>query len=118
MGAGRKSVLICFHLWTVGGVESHILRLCRVLVSTGAEVLFVTRNSTEGVPVLEALRDIRVRCLSTPFANRGGRASTLWSMVAWQAQIRDKVDVLYTRSEEHTSELQSLRHLVCRLLLE
>src|SRR5205814_8733781 len=25
---------------------------------------------------------------------------------------------LYRRSEEHTSELQSLRHLVCRLLLE
>src|ERR1035438_10696776 len=24
----------------------------------------------------------------------------------------------FTRSEEHTSELQSLRHLVCRLLLE
>src|SRR5262245_64284696 len=24
----------------------------------------------------------------------------------------------WTRSEEHTSELQSLRHLVCRLLLE
>src|SRR5437899_9913909 len=26
--------------------------------------------------------------------------------------------VTATRSEEHTSELQSLRHLVCRLLLE
>src|ERR1039458_3368371 len=26
--------------------------------------------------------------------------------------------VYFTRSEEHTSELQSLRHLVCRLLLE
>src|SRR5436853_1485330 len=26
--------------------------------------------------------------------------------------------VLALRSEEHTSELQSLRHLVCRLLLE
>src|ERR1035438_1356281 len=25
---------------------------------------------------------------------------------------------MLTRSEEHTSELQSLRHLVCRLLLE
>src|SRR5262245_45718553 len=25
---------------------------------------------------------------------------------------------VYSRSEEHTSELQSLRHLVCRLLLE
>src|SRR5262245_64492222 len=31
----------------------------------------------------------------------------------------DKVTVIVTsRSEEHTSELQSLRHLVCRLLLE
>src|SRR5215212_10820567 len=27
-------------------------------------------------------------------------------------------DILHPRSEEHTSELQSLRHLVCRLLLE
>src|SRR5258705_135104 len=27
-------------------------------------------------------------------------------------------DLLGARSEEHTSELQSLRHLVCRLLLE
>src|SRR5262245_25900020 len=27
-------------------------------------------------------------------------------------------DAAYVRSEEHTSELQSLRHLVCRLLLE
>src|SRR5262245_9191815 len=26
--------------------------------------------------------------------------------------------IAYARSEEHTSELQSLRHLVCRLLLE
>src|SRR5258705_659290 len=25
---------------------------------------------------------------------------------------------IFSRSEEHTSELQSLRHLVCRLLLE
>src|SRR5262245_52824392 len=29
-----------------------------------------------------------------------------------------RVDTLRNRSEEHTSELQSLRHLVCRLLLE
>src|SRR5258705_4636770 len=28
------------------------------------------------------------------------------------------LDILIYRSEEHTSELQSLRHLVCRLLLE
>src|SRR5258705_846045 len=30
--------------------------------------------------------------------------------------LRDEYQ--FTRSEEHTSELQSLRHLVCRLLLE
>src|SRR5262245_62541441 len=31
---------------------------------------------------------------------------------------RDGVKNFHNRSEEHTSELQSLRHLVCRLLLE
>src|SRR5205814_7826373 len=31
---------------------------------------------------------------------------------------RQERDELAERSEEHTSELQSLRHLVCRLLLE
>src|SRR5437899_8460312 len=30
-----------------------------------------------------------------------------WNLITW-----------WLRSEEHTSELQSLRHLVCRLLLE
>src|SRR5262245_63811255 len=33
-------------------------------------------------------------------------------LVAWRS------DPANPRSEEHTSELQSLRHLVCRLLLE
>src|SRR5205814_6634294 len=32
--------------------------------------------------------------------------------------LRLTPSALATRSEEHTSELQSLRHLVCRLLLE
>src|SRR3989441_2042550 len=31
---------------------------------------------------------------------------------------RDLVETIGTRSEEHTSELQSLAYLVCRLLLE
>src|SRR5262245_66465052 len=34
-----------------------------------------------------------------------------------QLMTLDNVDEV-VRSEEHTSELQSLRHLVCRLLLE
>src|SRR5437899_10040750 len=34
------------------------------------------------------------------------------------ASIGNVILALAVRSEEHTSELQSLRHLVCRLLLE
>src|SRR5438045_4645788 len=37
----------------------------------------------------------------------------------WRANFREGRRVQgFVRSEEHTSELQSLRHLVCRLLLE
>src|SRR5947199_2687972 len=43
---------------------------------------------------------------STSFFGTSSRPSRSWTSVGW------------TRSEEHTSELQSLRHLVCRLLLE
>src|SRR5437870_11458222 len=39
-------------------------------------------------------------------------------MIAAQRQVRVLVSPLLLRSEEHTSELQSRGHLVCRLLLE
>src|SRR5262245_64582883 len=38
--------------------------------------------------------------------------------LAPDAVVRHPLPPLDTRSEEHTSELHSLRHLVCRLLLE
>src|SRR3989442_5933601 len=34
------------------------------------------------------------------------------------AEVANAIDNLHGRSEEHTSELQSRPHLVCRLLLE
>src|SRR5436853_5838222 len=37
---------------------------------------------------------------------------------AMPVEIRRQWKMRVLRSEEHTSELQSLRHLVCRLLLE
>src|SRR5438045_4908846 len=37
---------------------------------------------------------------------------------AYKVSYNRPLTVRGTRSEEHTSELQSLRHLVCRLLLE
>src|SRR5437899_6604239 len=36
----------------------------------------------------------------------------------WRVFLNHAVSYCSLRSEEHTSELQSLRHLVCRLLLE
>src|SRR5262245_62551961 len=35
-----------------------------------------------------------------------------------KTEFGDQALAVQSRSEEHTSELQSLRHLVCRLLLE
>src|SRR5947199_6825259 len=63
----------------------------------------------EGTSVIVATSDIdavplfadRVVRLSDGAIERAGPPADFW-----------------TRSEEHTSELQSLRHLVCRLLLE
>src|SRR5205814_7938841 len=40
------------------------------------------------------------------------------SLSELQAELDALVGLQTVRSEEHTSELQSLRHLVCRLLLE
>src|SRR5256886_5898450 len=42
----------------------------------------------------------------------------MFSDISQLAQISIFIDVLYPRSEEHTSELQSQSNLVCRLLLE
>src|SRR5947199_4242471 len=46
-----------------------------------------------------------------------GEQSDLAFLAPFSRFAGDRVEVL-VRSEEHTSELQSLRHLVCRLLLE
>src|SRR5262245_64622278 len=62
---------------------------------------------------------------STPGGTRSFSASALAARIRrWRAMMMPlSVDTRFslvrsTRSEEHTSELQSLRHLVCRLLLE
>src|SRR5205814_4234750 len=65
--------------------------------------LLVRCAAGESVPVH---RDYRV----------GVRSRWFWGDVD-QLYLRLKARG-YSRSEEHTSELQSLRHLVCRLLLE
>src|SRR5262245_64428063 len=49
--------------------------------------------------------------------NAGIRAPKLSGMEPWYL-ARQLENFAAGKSEEHTSELQSLRHLVCRLLLE
>src|SRR5258705_9987430 len=55
---------------------------------------------------------------TTLFRSARGRAVPVVEADEEAGADRPVPDGLAVRSEEHTSELQSLRHLVCRLLLE
>src|SRR5258705_1473562 len=69
-------------------------------------------------PYTTLFRSTRWPSISAPFPfSPVGR----WQISAWvrRSSTRRTIRLPPTpRSEEHTSELQSLRHLVCRLLLE
>src|SRR5262245_64322895 len=66
-----------------------------------------------GVNVVVAARRMdRLEELADRIEESGGQA------LAVGCDVAEAEQVAALRSEEHTSELQSLRHLVCRLLLE
>src|SRR5947199_6981418 len=86
---------------------------------------FISRTSRLGSPLERAANpSAEVTMLSAPRRTSVGHATlgktgrrspgSHVSYVAGSSFIRQPP----SRSEEHTSELQSLRHLVCRLLLE
>src|SRR5437899_4324085 len=52
------------------------------------------------------------------FSTKKAATSPSASRVNPRSLFEPRLEAGYDRSEEHTSELQSLRHLVCRLLLE
>src|SRR5262245_64360056 len=79
------------------GLETHVELGTRTKMFCGCPTAFGAEPNTQICPVCLGLPG------SLPVANRA----------AIEATIR-----IGLRSEEHTSELQSLRHLVCRLLLE
>src|SRR5205814_6280102 len=99
-----------------------------------APTLTYTLSLHDALPISSLRRAQAERC--KPQGNRKLRPLRLSAcglellLTVWQS-ARATVSLLYgmrravcvtgwlmVRSEEHTSELQSLRHLVCRLLLE
>src|SRR5437879_8138736 len=55
---------------------------------------------------------------TTLFRSPPGISGTMSLPASWTCRMRSMGGKVMTRSEEHTSELQSPMYLVCRLLLE
>src|SRR5436853_3642307 len=101
----------------------------------GNSVIFLRQNAAEmsvpRVTVNEVAIDVRgVEIGTTPHCTKN-RTQRFWAgeircidfksddlEIAFFKVLISKATHFHRRSEEHTSELQSLRHLVCRLLLE
>src|SRR5262245_64216023 len=76
----------------------------------------LSRAVWDAAAVIRAVRRFAVAGLDQA-ARDGGRRGLVVGAIDETSQVLGGVP-LVQRSEEHTSELQSLRHLVCRLLLE
>src|SRR5205823_8413984 len=78
----------------------------------GEQISFPTRRSSDLIAISKN---------GWRFAPRDGAEHRLYSNASCGVDAARSIaveTVLRTRSEEHTSELQSLAYLVCRLLLE
>src|SRR5258708_21026887 len=61
----------------------------------------------------DAVIDVKTNKFLTAITLGGGAGNTVWDPSSGRILV-----AVHERSEEHTSELQSPDHLVCRLLLE
>src|SRR5258708_8112655 len=67
----------------------------------------------------DAVSQMRAITISREYGSGGGEIATrLAGRLGWQLIDHEVIVQVAHRSEEHTSELQSPDHLVCRLLLE
>ncbi len=95
----RNRILINAPLYGAGGVETHLLNLCRLLVERGAEVTVATRIANPETPLIRRQHEIPIRLLAAPFARdlRRLRLSTAWAAAVWPLQLRSGYfDLLYT----------------------
>src|SRR5438045_722536 len=91
-----------------------------------AELIALGTRLWERLGIASGLR-LEINSLGTPESRRAYRERLVEYLHAHEARLDadsrrrltvNPLRVLDSKSEEHTSELQSLRHLVCRLLLE
>src|SRR5437016_6868322 len=78
--------------------------------------LFLESTLITGSPDARYSRDRAAICRNCPSRSGCCRPSWAREFDCWVKPIR--LSIRQARSEEHTSELQSLTNLVCRLLLE
>src|SRR5437899_6590788 len=83
------------------------------VISQPTQVVGMKRNLVLSIVAIAALIAAATYLALNPSAD--GARSTTKSQATFTLVVSRTG---YNRSEEHTSELQSLRHLVCRLLLE
>src|SRR5262245_2773190 len=92
-----------------------------VLERKGFPTAFITTKGFRDILALQRHGRSRIYDLEyrkpTPVVTRAASFGIAERILA-DGTIETPLDVADARSEEHTSELQSLRHLVCRLLLE
>src|SRR5687767_15659021 len=81
--------------------------------------LQVGDRSNTLVVMLPGIKDRAEQFLVAGFVD-GGATSDAFDVVVVEPELSDYLSgsIVERRSEEHTSELQSLAYLVCRLLLE
>src|SRR5438046_6076029 len=108
-GAGNDFVLIDNRAGEVHLDRGQIARLCDRHRGIGADGILLLEEGANGA-------DFRMRY----FNSDGGEAEMCGNGARCFARFANKIAETQEkiRSEEHTSELQSLTNLVCRLLLE
>lgn len=97
--APPRSILIAPRLHGPGGVETHLLNLCPLLVERGAKVTVATRLAHPSTPLVRLQRELPIRFITTPFSNdlRHYRLATLTALGTWPLYLgRERFDIIYT----------------------